>query len=262
MAINSSTVYNNNLENLIIVYKDLWLPDEWRKDMSEYGVASKNLRKLMSGDDSTNVNVADNNSLFKARGKGVKIKLGKVLRDQGLFAPHALNGSIEYIFVTPSTSDIMIAESGESVGDYTLKETKLIYKTIESPNAYSQAVTEYVDTDFPFEDFNYVRPTNWGKDQMDVIEAISMRCSMRRSMRAIIVLFKYKDTVNSEEYIFPNIKRVDVTIDGRPNAVYSNRIKTNDLYREARRIFHVEGTNMTEKKFYNNRFALVIDLRS
>jgi hypothetical protein len=68
--------------------------------------------------------------------------------------------------------------------------------------------------------------------------------------------------VNSEEYIFPNIKRVDITIDGRPNAVYSNGIKTNDLYKEARRVFHVEGSDMTEKKFYNKKFALVIDLRS
>ena len=251
MRITSSTVYNNNLESLIMMYKDLWLPDERREDMSEYGIASENLRKLMSGDDSANTQVADDNSLFKAHGKRVKIKLGKVLKDQGLFVPHALNGNVEYIFMTPSVNEIMITQSGESVGDYALKETKLIYETIESSDAYSQAVTEYADTDFPFEDIDYIRPTNWGKDRTNVVEAINIS---RRSMRAIVVLFKYKDTVDSEEYIFPNIKRVDVTIDRRPNAVYSNGIKTNDLYREARRVFHVEGTNMTEKKFYNNKF--------
>ena len=43
--------------------------------------------------------------------------------------------------------------------------------------------------------------------------------------------------------------------------VYSNGIGTDDLYREARRIFHMKDTNMTEKKFYDNKFALVIDLR-
>ncbi len=80
-------------------------------------------------------------------------------------------------------------------------------------------------------------------------------------MRAIVMLFKHADTVDSEEYIYPNITKVDVTIDGRPNAVYSNGIGTDDLYREARRIFHVKDTNMTEKKFYDNKFALVIDLR-
>ncbi len=255
MRIGSSTVYDNKLENLIMVYKDLWLPDERREDMSEYGIATENLRKLMSGDDSASTSDKDDNAIFKARGKSVKIKLGKVFRDQDLFAPAALNGGVEYIFKTPSASEIMVAQSGESVGDYALK---LIYEFIESSDAYSQAATEYSDTDFPFEDINYIRPTNWGKDQTAVVEAINIP---RKSMRAIVILFKHVDTVDSEEYIFPNIKRVDVTIDGRPNAVYTNGIGIDDLYREARRIFHVKDTNMTETKFYDNKFALVVDLR-
>ena len=67
MRIGSSTVYDNKLENLIMVYKDLWLLDERRQDMSEHGIATENLRKLMSGDDSPNTNVANDNSLFKAQ---------------------------------------------------------------------------------------------------------------------------------------------------------------------------------------------------
>ncbi len=118
---------------------------------------------------------ADDNNIFKARGKRVKIRLGKVLKDMGLFAPSALNGNVEYIFVTPSASGIMIAQSGQKVGDYALKEAKLIYETIESADLYSKAELEYVDTDFPFEDFNYVRPTNWRKDQTDVVRQIISR---------------------------------------------------------------------------------------
>ena len=67
--------------NLIMVYKDLWLPDERREDMSEYGIATENLRKLMSGDDSASASSKDDNALFKARGKRVKIKLGKILNN-------------------------------------------------------------------------------------------------------------------------------------------------------------------------------------
>ena len=113
-------------------------------------------------------------------------------------------------------------------------------------------------THFSFVDISYLKPTNWGKDQTSVVESVNVP---RRSMRAIVMLFKHADTVDSEEYIYPNITKVDVTIDGRPNAVYSNGIGIDDLYREARRIFYVKDTNMTEKKFYDNKFALVIDLR-
>ncbi len=138
IRIGSSPVYDNKLENLL--YKDLWLPDERREDMSEYGIATEDLRKLMSGDDSASTSNKDDNALFKAR--------GKILNNQGLFAPSALNGGVEFNFKTPSASEIMIAQSGESVGDYALKEPKLIYESIESPDMYAQAVKEYADTDF------------------------------------------------------------------------------------------------------------------
>ncbi len=257
IRVGSEPVYDNKKESLIMVYKDLWLPDD-RRDMSEYGIGSENLRKLMSGDDSASSSDKDDNALFKARGKRIKIKLGKILNDQGLFAPSALNGGVEFNFKTPDASDIMIAQSGESVGGYALKEPKLIYESIESPEMYSQAANEYADTDFSFLDVSYLKPTNWAKDQMSVVETINVP---RRSMRAIVILFKHADTEDSEEYVYPNITKVDVTIDGRPNAVYSNGITTNDLYREAKRVFHVEGSNMTEKRFYDKKFALVVDLR-
>ena len=241
-----------------MVYKDLWLQDERREDMSEYGIASENLRKLMSGDDSVSSSNKDDDALFRARGKRIKIKLGKILSDQGLFAPSALNGGVEFNLKTPDASNIMIAQSGQSVGSYALKEPKLIYESIESPEMYSQAAADYADTDLPFEDVSYLRPTNWSKDKTSEVVTINVP---RRSMRATVILFKHADTVDSEEYVYPKITKVDVTIDGRPNAVYSNGISTDDLYREARRVFHVEDSNMTEKKFYDNKFALVVDLR-
>ena len=258
IRIGSEPVYDNKKESLIMVYKDLWLPDKRREDMSEYGIASENLRKLMSGSDDASAANKDDNALFKARGKRIKIKLEKILNNQGLFAPSALNGGIEFNFKTPDASDIMIAQSGESVGGYALKEPKLIYESIESPEMYSQAAADYTNTEFPFMDISYLKPTNWLKDQTSIVETINVP---RKSMRAIVILFKHVDTEDSEEYVYPNITKVDVTIDGRPNAVYSNGISTDDLYREAKRVFHVEDSNMTEKRFYDKKFALVVDLR-
>ena len=41
------TVYDNNAENMYDVYKDLWKTNSQRLDMIEYGIASKNIRKLI-----------------------------------------------------------------------------------------------------------------------------------------------------------------------------------------------------------------------
>ncbi len=174
----------------------------------------------------------------------------KILNNQGLFAPSALNRGVEFNFKTPDASDIMIAQSGESVGGYALKEPKLIYESIESPDMYSRAVADYTKTEFPFMDVSYLKPTNWLKDQTSVVKTINVP---RRSMRAIVILFKHADTEDSEEYIYPNITKVDVTIDGRPNAVYSNGISTDDLYREAKRVFHIIGLKHDGKKILRQK---------
>ncbi len=229
-----NVMYDNIYENLFMIYKDLWLSDKCRKDMSEYGIASENLRKLMSGDDSASTSNKNDNALFNARGKRIKIKLGKILKERGLLASYGLNG-MQYVISLPSADKIMVAQSGENVDDYSLKDVNLTYETIESPNLYSQALKEYADTDFPFVSVTHSRLSNWGKDQTDINETIDLP---RDSMRAIVMLFKYADTSDSEEYIFPK----------DPNAVYSRGMKTSDLYREARRVFHVED--------------LVIDLRN
>ena len=56
-----------------------------------------------------------------------------------------------------------------------------------------------------------------------------------------------------------------LTIEGVPNSVYSQGIPSNRFYDEARRLFgEKEGKDqfMTVEKFYKDKFALVIDLRS
>ena len=85
-------------------------------------------------------------------------------------------------------------------------------------------------------------------------------------MRAIVCLFsKTTSPTDSEEYLFPNIESVKVTIEGAPNAVYSQGIPKNRFYSEAKRVFNsVEDYDrfITIREFYNSKFALVIDLRA
>ena len=120
-------VYDNNRESQIMVYKDLWLSDKCRKDMSEYGIANDNLRKLMSGDDSASTTNKRDNALFNARGKRIKIRLGKILKDRGLLASYGLSNNVQYVLSLPSASKIMVAQSGESAEGYALIKRRKPY---------------------------------------------------------------------------------------------------------------------------------------
>ena len=84
-------------------------------------------------------------------------------------------------------------------------------------------------------------------------------------MKAIVLLF----TGDSERFVFPNLTRVNVTVEGNPNDIYSEGLAKRDMYREAVRFFSSAecekylGTNcVTRRKYYTDKFACVIDFRT
>ena len=72
-------------------------------------------------------------------------------------------------------------------------------------------------------------------------------------------------TRDSEKYIFPDLKKISVTINGSPNMLYNNGIENRDIWSEVSRFFMKENyktQHMNLQKFYaKNKFGLLIDLR-
>ena len=117
----AEVVYDNTSESVIGVYRDLWKTNSERDDMVEYGIAGENLRKLISKDDSGastgNTSKVSDGLMFTVHG----IKLGKILEDRGLYAPHSMTNNLQYIITLPKTTDIMVAQPGSSTGGILLK---------------------------------------------------------------------------------------------------------------------------------------------
>ena len=88
-------------------------------------------------------------------------------------------------------------------------------------------------------------------------------------MKAILLLFMKPYTAgtrDSEEYVFPDLEKVLVTINGSPNMLYNNGIEVEDAWRQASRFFMKQKhklQHITLNKFYaKDKFELLIDLRS
>ena len=267
VKMSGEVVYDNTGESIIEIYKDLWKTDRERGDMIEYGVAGENLRKLISKDDS-GVSSGDAEKLsdalmFKVHGTKQRIKLGKILEDHGLYAPHSMTNNLEYVVKLPTASDIMKAQSGSNVGGYSLENIELEYETIENQELTDEVVSGYeVGRSLSFEHVTMMKTTEWDKDNTLVNETINLP---RKSMRAIIMLFKSKSPAGSEEYVYPDIDSVKVTIEGVPNSVNSQGIPKSRFYEEASRVFGRYGLSeeiVTMREFYKDQFALVIDLRT
>ena len=93
--------------------------------------------------------------------------------------------------------------------------------------------------------------------------------SQRRLLKGILLLFIVPYTAgarDSENYLNPDITKVDVTINGSPNKLYNEGIKGIDMWHEVSQFFGKKGNgrshiNLT-KYLTDNKFGLFIDLRS
>ena len=88
-------------------------------------------------------------------------------------------------------------------------------------------------------------------------------------MKAVVLLFTKKDARDSEELVLPNLTKVNVTVEGNPNDIYSNGLAKRDMYREAVRFFgsstcekYLGSKCVSRRKFYTDKFACVIDFQT
>ena len=264
------TVYDNSGESYLAVYKDLWRTKTDRLQALEYGIANENLRKLISKDDS-GANSGDEEKvsdglMFAVCGTKQRLRVGegKLLDNHGLYAPFYMNNNFQYILTLPSASSIMTAQGGGSVDTYALENLELEYETILNTDLALEVSGVYsAGRSLSYEHATLMKTSEWDKALTLVNENVNLP---RKSMKAIVLLFTKKTgRVGSEDYLYPNIEKVKVTIEGNPNMVYSQGIPKNRFYDEAKRVFNeVPDCDrfITSQSFYKDHFALVVDLRS
>ena len=103
----------------------------------------------------------------------------------------------------------------------------------------------------------------------DIDPRITIKVNAQRTSLKALLLFVEPYTSgarDSEKFIFPDLPKVSVTVNGAPNMLYNNGIDGKDMWEEARNLF-VKEKNKTEHmdmtKFYTgDKFGLVIDVRS
>ena len=263
VKVGGEVAYDNIGESIYRVYEDLWKPEKQRDNMIDCGIANENIRKLMSKDDSADPSNTSDAQMFDIYDSRVKIKLGQILNNHGAYAPYGMINNFEYKIRLPRADTIMKAQSGQAVGGYTLESLALEYETLENPELAEQALSGYeIGRSLSYEHVTLLRKTEWSKHSTLVNETVNLP---RKSMKAIVMLFKEKgDITDSEKYVYPKITGVKITVEGAPNAVFSQGMKKYDFFTEARRFFLNRKRDVMEvEDFYSkDNFALVIDLRS
>ena len=244
------------------IFTDLFLPEEKRGNMLAEGIQSKNLSQIRSGaGDKPTSGVDAENKLEKVYGKKYRINLDhQILTDHGVFYPQALfNGLVFNVKLAPTNQ--VIKGSDPNKLKYKLTNIELEYQVILSKELADE-VTRVYGTG---KEFMY--------DHVSLFKVVTIRATsplinitvdhQRRSTKAILILFVKPYTAgtrDSEKYIFHDISKVKVTINGSPNKLCADGIEGEDTWRQVSRFFMKEEhkpQHMTLQKFYaEDKFGL------
>ena len=249
--------------------KNLFLPGEKRDNMVPEGIQSVNLSKIRSnaGDKPTS-SVAAENKLTEVHGTNYRINLDhQILTDHGVFYPQALYSDLVFEVTLAPASQVVKGGDATKL-KYKLTNIQLEYEMMRDESLGGQATTMYTSGKaFLYDHVSRDKVVTVAKST-DTRINIKVN-AQRRSMKGLLLLFVEPYTGgarDSEKYVFPDIKKVSVTINGSPNMLYNNGIEARDIWSEASRFFMKEKHKpqyMNMKKFYtDNKFGLLVDLRS
>ena len=250
-------------------FQDLFLPGEKRDNMVPEGIQSEDLSKIRSGaGDMKTSGVDAEKKLNEVYGKKYRINLDhQILTDHGIFYPQALyNDLIFEVALAPESQ--VVKGSDPTKLKYKLTNIQLEYEMIHSNYFAEEAESVYKSgKEFAYDHVSRAKvvPINRGTDSRINIKVDAQR----RSMKGVLLLFVEPYVAgarDSEKYIFPDLKKISVTVNGSPNMLYNNGIESQDIWSEVSRFFmkdEYKPQHMTLEKFYTgNKFGLLIDLRS
>ena len=192
IKVQGKEVYQNTGEGMLEVYKDLWRSDDDRENRQDFGIANENVRKLISGDDSANKAAKTDGVLdvtIADMCDRLKIPLGKILCDNGPYAPYGMCDFV-YDITLPKSEKIMKAQTNEETGTYRLTDLQLEYEVIKSDGlAASVRGTYNTSRSFPYNYSTLLKTLLWSKDSTHEVIDINIP---RKSMKAVVLLFTKK----------------------------------------------------------------------
>jgi hypothetical protein len=180
-----------------------------------------------------------------------------------------LNEDIYYEITFNSVSNVIVSTKSETM-NYTIKGLCLEYDTIyDEQLANSVSMAYQSGKAFLYDYVSFFKKDILNK--ADKIYSVNINIP-RRSIKGILLLFENPFTAgerNSETFPYVNITRVDITVEGIVNKIYSQGFQPYQHFQEAKKFFlsEIQKENYCSDndiyQFYgSDKYCLWLDLRT
>ena len=265
MSIDDSDIYH--------CYIDLWKSPSERLNMAYQGAGKANMLKHRVGAGNAGSDKEDE-AIAKAFGTRFCIPLDfELLETHMPFYQAGLGDRLEYELTFNDYNKVI--KSSDADAKYVITNICLEFDQVTDTELVRQIRTQYDGRMTIFYD-RILRHRKITKKKLDTLWNINLNVPAK-SMKGILMLFEDPDRTSTEDYFNPNITKVEMTIEGVPNQLYSQGMKSYQQWDEVNKYFALTSkrneetdivakdlylTTVTIGKYLTNNYALWLDLRS
>ena len=262
--------------DIFFCYCDLWKTREEREDLVYQGIQSDNAAKLRidAGDKATS-NKRDV-VISNCFGNRFCIPLDfELLETHTPYHQSALRDRLEYELTFNSHSNVLLSSEEAS---YRISGICLEFEKVTHPEL-SRLISEQYSNRLAIYYERVLLHMTQIKNKMDSVWNFHIN-TPAKSMKGILMIFKERGVPfaqDTEKFFNPQINKVQITVEGQPNQVFSSGMLPIHHFEEIRRLLgggrlNTQETDRVSKElhlhnvrlddFLHNKYALWIDLRT
>ena len=254
-------------------YVDLWKTANERNNLAYQGIGTDNMLRHRLDADNKTAN-AEDQAIAAAYGNRFCIPLDfELLESHMPFYQSGLGDRLEYEL---TFNDYQAAiTSSDSNATYTINNISLEFDMITEPELARMISTQYQNKLVVLYD-RILRHRKIVQNKSDTLWNINLNIPAK-SMKGVLMLFEEPTRDSSETFYNPKIEKVEITIEGVPNQLYSQGMRAYQQWDEINKYFAAGSkrdavvgqvandlslTQMTIGQYLTDKYALWLDLRS
>ena len=265
MSIDDSDIYH--------CYVDLWKSPSERVNMAYQGIGKANMLNHRVGARNATADAGDE-AIADAYKNRFCIPLDfELLESHMPFYQAGLGDRLEYELTFNDYNKVI--NSSDVDASYTIKNICLEFDTV-SDTELARQIGQQTNGKMAILYDRILRHRKITKNKSDTLWNINLNVPAR-SMKGILMLFEDPERTNTEDFYNPKITKVEMTIEGVPNQLYSQGMKAYQQWDEINKFFALTSkrdkeidkfakdlnfSDTTLEKYLTKRFALWLVLRT